>query len=261
MLAEILGPLEEQRPLQSDNKVLATLADINNAEAVKDAEALLGKRIDAVLKDAYDPELFGQEWSGKKRSSVDKREDIAFLLYTIARAKKPDGQPLYPQGLERTEVVVGMNEFTHAADRYALALREMKDRVTRENNVALEGYVFAAGDKLEVLPEFAQKYPEAIKNIQDLRAVIKNREFRLNQLQAQVEQHKKQIADRKAHYDAVSQQLLATRAETARLVADLQKLQREYFAAQRRLSDANELNLQKEQEIRKLESQQKGRTK
>jgi len=259
MLAEVLGPLEEQRPLKSKTNLLDQLADFDNAKVVDEAEALLQKRIEAVVAKNHDPELFGEDWAGKQRNAQDKREAIAFLLYTVSQVKKPDGQLLYPQGPQRTEVVVGLNEFTRAAEDYALALDKLRNRVTERNEAAL-AYNFKDGDKQETLPAFEQRYPEEIKTIEDLRAAIKNREFRLKEYNAQLEQHKKQLMDRKKHYDIVLGQLLSARAETARQAADLRKLQEELFAAQRRLSDAAELNAAKAEQIRRLERQQKGRT-
>jgi hypothetical protein len=259
MLADLLGPLEEERPLGTKNKVLQTLADLDNPMVADEAQALLIKRVEATRAERHDPELAGDDWAGKQRTSMDKRQAIAFLLYAISQLKKPDGQPLYPKGLDRTAAVVGLLETTYAADSYALALRQIQDRVTRSHEVELGGYRFADGDKIEELPEFAQKYPEEIKNIQDLRAVIANRTFRLKELQEQVERHKMQLKDRQEHYDGVSKQLLELRAETARLVKGLERLQREYFLAQRRLAEAAEINRQKEQEIRYRERAAKGR--
>jgi hypothetical protein len=253
LIEQVLDPLNEERPVQPKNRLLESLADLDNAKVVEEAEALLKRRIDAVTAERHDPELLGEEWAGKERTSIEKRQAIAYLLYTISQVKKPDGTLLYPQGPERTEVVVGLNEFTHAADRYAVALQAIQERVTRFHQYELAGYRFKDADKIESLPAFVQQYPEEIRNIQDLRAVIKNREFRLKELQGQVEQLKRQLADRQQHYDTVQKELLGARAETARLVGDLQVLQRQYFEAQRRLSDAAEVNAQKEKLLRKLE--------
>jgi hypothetical protein len=261
MLAQILGPLEEQRPLQSKNKVLDALGDMDNAKALDEAKDLLDKRIDATLSDRTDADLFGEEAGARKRTSMDRREAVAFLLYTVSQVKKPDGQPLYPNGVRRAEIVVGLNEFAHAADSYAAAVRQIQERLTRANAVVLGGYVFSDAGKLEVLPEFAQKYPQEIKNVQDLRALVKDRETRLRELQAQLKQHQAQLADRQQHSDEVHKRLLAARAETAKLVAELQRLQQQFFEATSRLANAAEQNAQKEQEIRKLERQQRGQGK
>ena len=55
---------------------------------VEEAEALLQKRIAAAADKNQDSELFGEEWAGKKRNAKDRREAIAFLLYTVSQVKK-----------------------------------------------------------------------------------------------------------------------------------------------------------------------------
>jgi chromosome segregation ATPase len=120
--------------------------------------------------------------------------------------------------------------------------------------------VFSDGDTQKTLPAFVQRYPEEIKNIQDLQAAIKNRKFRLDEYNAQLDVLKKQLKDREEHYDAIKIALAKERAKTASDSTDLRKLEQEYFTAQRRLSDAQELNVQKAAEIGKLERQLKGRT-
>jgi hypothetical protein len=258
MIAEVLGPLEARYPAKTNDNLLSHLADgLKDAKVMNDAEALLRRRIDAVVAKTYDPELYGESFAGKQRTSFDKREDIAFLLYTVSQVRKPDGQPLYPQGPQRTEVVVGLNEYTHAADRYAAALTDLREHIMQRNEDALN-YVFADGDKLKTLPAFAERYPDEIKAIQDLKAQIDNANFRLKEYQSQQEQHVKQLKDRQEHYDKIKIGLDNARAETARLTEDLHKLQQEYFEAQRRLSNAQEMSLRKREEIRKLEQQQRG---
>jgi hypothetical protein len=272
MLVDILGPLEEYRPVPTKDQVLANLTDLGDAKKVDDAVAalaknaekakgLLAKRLDAVTAARFDPELYGEDWAAKQRTSVDKRQDIAFLLFTVSQAKKPNGEPLYPQGKERTEVVVGLNEYTRAADSYSRALRAIEQRVTRANEEELNGIAFTHEGKLQFLPEFTTKYPEEIKNIRDVQAAIAGRQFRLKELQGQLEIQKKQLAARKEYYDAAKKQLDNARAKTAKKVAELEKLQREYFTAQRLLSEATERNQQKVRQISTLEAQQKGRDK
>jgi len=258
MLAEVLAPLEEQQPARTKDNLLFSLSELENTRRVDETEALVSKRIDAVLAKDFDPELYGDEWAGKQRTSMDKREAIAFLLYTVSQVRKPDGQLLYPQGPERTEVVVGLNEYTHAADSFALALRKLRSRVVQENEAALN-YVFLNGDKQDTLSSFVQRYPEDIKAIQDLREGIKSREFRQREYQAQRDRHLKQLEERKKHYDEIVAELAKERTKTAAKVANLHKLQQEYFAAQRRLADAAELNARKVDQMRKLERQEKGR--
>ena len=260
MIAEILQPLEAQRPAKTKDNVLSHLAEgLKNAKVVGDADALLRRRLDAAVGKNFDPELYGEDWAGKQRTSIDKREDIAFLLYTVSQVRKPNGQLLNPQAPQRTEVVVGLNEYIHAADRYAAALNNLRAHVTQWNDDALN-YVYADGDKQKTLPPgFAERYPDEIKTIQDLKSAIDNRLFRLTEYKAQLEQHGKLLKDRQDLYDAVTKELADARAETARLTADLKQLQQEYFEAQRRLSNAAELNRTKAQQIRKLEQAQKGR--
>jgi hypothetical protein len=254
LLAEILGPLEEHRPYKTKTNLLDQLSSFDNAKVVEDADALLLQRFEDAVAKTYEAELYGEDWAGKQRTSMDKREDIAFLLYTISQVKKPDGQLLYPDGPERTRVVVGLNEYIHAADSYALALSKLRDLVIAENDAALS-YVFTDNNNQKTLPSFVQGYPEAISKIQDLQAKIANREFRLKEYRELLKQHEKQLADRQAQYNAVVTELIEARKKTKASTDDLNRLQQEFFAAQRRLADAAENNSRLLREIQRLERQ------
>jgi hypothetical protein len=109
-------------------------------------------------------------------------------------------------------------------------------------------------------PGFTQKQANLIVNIGEMNAALKNRDARLKDLQDQYQRHVVIRKDRQAHLEETVKTLVESRDRTAREVAKVRVLQREFFDALKELKDADETNFRLEQEIRRLEGVKGGRT-
>src|SRR5262249_28748065 len=147
MLADVLLPQEEQRP-PMDLKDKGAQENLKEKRAQKKLIDLDTIKLDDLraLAEGRVEEVTGLQ------DRVEKRQAIAYLLFTAAMVKKPDGQPLDAQAMDRTAAVLGLDSFTHAVATQTNALRALQERVT----IALD----------EDRYRFATQYTDKLKQIQ-----------------------------------------------------------------------------------------------
>ena len=262
ILVSILTPLEKHRPADVNDRLLEQAADFDTVKSeltiLKRLYYLLDKRLDATLNPTYDPSVhFGPEWEGKTRDSIEKRNAIAFLVTAVAHARKPDSKRelLQPNGPERAQVVLGLYEYAYAVQRLTATLIADYERVLESIRNDRDGAPFRnKGKKFERNPGFVDNYRAELTKIQDLVAAIDKSQKRLADLEGQKAEHVKIVDDREKQEKEVTAKLLKARAETFRQLAEVQKLNDQYFEAQKKLIDAQEQNLRREKELRHWES-------
>jgi hypothetical protein len=261
MLVSALKLLHQNRPLEAANPVLtrsalfAQKAAPDNLFEVKleDIQAQFRQRCQEAMNGG--PGELGKE-------SYEKRRNIAYLLMVVAQMRKPDlRQPLFDKGPERAQAVVGLEEYLGAAQGLALALEATQKELLAAISADRDGTAYKAGTKEEKTPGFVGRYEELVQRIVTLVGDLKEQETRLDLLKTREEQHKKQYAERKEYYEENVNKLIAARAETALLAAELRRLEDQLFQAQRELADAARGNERLLGEIRNLEqsARRKGR--
>jgi hypothetical protein len=258
ILVSILTPLEKNEPgevKEFKDRILAQAVDYKKVELSRLYD-LLTRRIDAALNPKFDPSVHfgGQEWQGKTRDTIEKRNAIAFLLTTVAHTKTPDGKLLVPKGPERAQVVLGLYEYAYAVQRLTAALIANFDRIVESIRDDRDGAPFKFKGKMERNLAFVDRYKAEVSRIQDLVATIDKNQKRLDDLEGQKTDHQKIVDDREKQVKEVTAKLLKARVETNRQLQELGALQKQYFNATKKLIDAQEQNLRREKELRHWES-------
>jgi hypothetical protein len=268
VLVDVLRLLEERRPVaptddneEEQKRVAASKSILDNSA---DTSAVKLDQIKELLEERFKQATSGGP--GKLDSeSYEKRHAIAYLLYALSQARKPDGQPLSPDAAKRVEVVVGLYDYNQAADTLALALRNTTQRLVDAIADDREGYALQTNGKEKVLG-FVGRHQALIQRIVDTVAEIKEQEAQLGRFRELEAQHKRQYDNpdddknpgRKQHYDDVVAKLLKARNETALQVAELRRLEQQLFQAQLDLADAARRNEQLERAIRDAERALRG---
>lgn len=253
---DILAPLNLFRPADVKAVDVERFAD-RDKFAVDKLKSLLTERIGAAADAKYNPSLYiGKEYFGatQDRSSVEKRQHAAFILFTLAHVRVPVlDKKLYPKGIERAQTVSGLYEFTNASVAYVKALRTLERRTEERVKADREGNIFGAGDKVNRTDGFIDRQPAQIDSMQRLVEQIDAAQKRLEEKKAQRDQFKKIYDQRLAQHKELTARLIKARQLTETYAKDLRKLQDDLHAALLELSDAADTNFRLEREIRALE--------
>jgi len=255
MILDILRPVEFHRPGDPNRPYL----DLKNPRDLnlKELREKLVKRLDNAGQENFDGELyFIKELAGKQRDAQEKRNNIAFLLFTIAHVLKPDGTLLYENGPQRVQTVVGVDAFAAAAGEFTEALGRLAKRVVEQIENDREGKLVTLekGDDVRT-DSFKSRYPALVEMIQEKIAHIERAKSNLALKLAERDQVKKAYYDGVADVAVREEELLVERARTAKLLGELQDLQKKLFRAQRELSTAASDNEAMAREIREMEQE------
>lgn len=260
VLYDILAPHEFFRPAPIDAWPLEQIADIKGKK-LEEYVSMLDRRLKSTIEAKYDAALhLGKEFEGKERDSIEKRQAIAFMVFTVAQARKPDGTPLYPQGPERVQKVIGLFEDAVAAG----ALAGATDKMTRKMvNVIIEDRegkpVFDPKiNKLTSTDGFVHSYAKEIDRVKEIIETIRTRNLRLADVQDQEKKQADIVDMREKQIATVSTELIGERKKTSFQLGELRRLQKQLFDAQVKLADAHQNNLRLEQAIRRAELRLKG---
>ncbi len=257
LLLDILGPCEAFRPGDVKSFVVEKGGDLEDLK-LDQLKDLLRRRLEGAIADTFDPVIHqGKEWEGQGRTSWERRQAIAFLLFTLGNLKKLDGAAFYD--LERCNAVVGHYEFNRAAQNLVAAYQKLEEKVLESIAIDRQGYEIFIKDKVPARSQsFIDQHHAEIKRIKDLAADLKKAELRLEDLKEQKARADKLFEERKAHEDQVVKRLIAQRAETKKLADEVRQLQKELFEAQIILSEAFERNNRLEQRIREASAPKGG---
>ncbi len=277
ILADILVPLNLFRPAALENfsveKVAAVTVDAQTRSAkfaanVDDLYAQLGKRFEQSKAATFNADVhYGKLWldaiggegtDANKLHSVEKRQQISFLLFTVSQARIPKtaGPDNYvvPNAMRRAEKVVGLNEFSMAALNYADMLRDLRNVVETAIQEDRDGAI-AKNKAGEVLTTggYVWRYLNLVENAKKIDFDVDFARKRYAELAAQSAQLDVEVKDRAAHYTSLQNDLVARKEATKKVLEQLQKRQQEIFQAQIVLSGASEENARLESMIRDLE--------
>jgi hypothetical protein len=263
IIADILNPVEIYRPgdIESKKPFIEKVGDLD-VMTLEDVKNALTRRLDAAAKDKHDGEtFFGQKWEGQPRWTVEKRQNAAFLLVSIAYARNPmsvnpktpfEEQLLIPGAVKRAERVAGLYNFTTACSNYIAALEKLQDRVQTALLADREGFTVKVDNLDRQTDGFVDRYADAIQNIRDVQLNTRRAEERRKDLTQQKDKANKLYVERLAHVKDVEASIQKARAITAKDAEGLRKLQDELFEAQKVLADAAAINEQLLREIQML---------
>lgn len=263
---DVLAPLNVFRPGDAEKFIVEKASELD-VYTVAHLKELFEKRCAAASAGTYNSEThFGKVWDDNKqggdadkRDSIEKRQQIAFLLFALAQAREPlTGQPLTPDGLARAQTVVGLYETALAMQSYAQAERVLEGRVLAALNADRQGYVFESKGGLVNTQGFVEKHSTEVERSKKLVADVEFARKRLADLQSKHMRLEKVHEERETHLQAVMAKLTTARAATAKQVEELRELQAQLFEAQSQLADAANRNFRLEAAIRAAEKRLRG---
>jgi hypothetical protein len=191
--------------------------------------------------------------------TAEKRQNAAFLLVSIAFARKHldpgaklDDQLLVPNGLLRAQRIVGLYDFTAAAQQLAQAFASLNERVVRALAVEREGFQVEVNNQLKRSEGFVDKQALEVSRIRDEQLNIRKAEERIKDLESQLARTKKLYEERVAHVKDLGDRIAKARVQTQKDAEDLRAMQRQLFEAHKKLADAAEINLRLERQVREL---------
>lgn len=253
MLIDLFMPLEYARAGNYEMTWTEKLGDLKGFKN-DEIEAQITMRLDQAVSDKFNPAVHqGKDWDQVDRDSIAKRRSVAYLLFAIANLQKPDGTPLYPKGLDRAQTVVGLYEYSLAAQAYTKAMAGWGSRVFDLIADDREGsQVVVKGEPVRT-PGFVDQYPELVENLRNLVREIQKADFRLKDLEDQRNRAQTYLAERQKHLAKVSDELLVERERTSKMLGLMFSLESSFYEALVVLRDAHEANLKLERQIREAE--------
>jgi hypothetical protein len=255
MFAQALLPLEERRQGGHREELALLLGNIGFPEK---QPAELGEylaKLDESLrkvkkKDPQDPKkeieedlsLAGRvaDLKQSKRDDLDRRQEIAYFLFTLSQVTKPDGTLLGTPPEQRVEAIVGRQRFIDAIQMQTTIYRHAVGRLLSQ-----------VQDDLET---FATRYNWEIKDrFPSLKFAIDRYDSVLKDWDKQKKAHETQRDKRKADYKEAVDILKKEREQATLALKELGDWQQKLFQAQVRGSGVLEENLKLEKQIVDLE--------
>jgi hypothetical protein len=256
ILADILLPVEMYRPGDpKETAILEKAADKDEVPLDK-LQQLMKDRLDEAAAAKYDGKVhYGPEWSQVPRWTIEKRQNAAFLLVSLAYAnkhlpgKKDDEQLLDPKNLERAQRISGLFDFTQACVNYNEAVQKLEQRVIDAIALDREGFFVQAGARSD---SFADRHAAAVQQIRLVQLQIRQAQERVKDLQDQIDRAKKLVEDRTAQKTETEDRINQERKITAKRAEELRVLQQQLYRALAELADAADINARLEADIRRL---------
>ncbi|MBI3407484.1 MAG: hypothetical protein HY040_03900 [Planctomycetes bacterium] len=247
MYVDLLAPMELFRAGETPSYAVQKVADLD-AYKLDELKNLLDKHLTG-LAGKLDPSVqTGAHWD-----SIEKRRAIAFFLTDLAYLRKPNGEPLYPNGLRRAQAIAGLYDVPAAIQNLTQTWNTLEQQVLHSIKTDREGMEAKLKDAKINIPGFVGKHQNEIDRLLDIKRSIQNAEERLARLTEQKNAAIALYKERKEHMDELGKAVSAARKETARQLSELRSLQKELFEAQRQLAEAAERNFQLEATIREKE--------
>jgi HPt (histidine-containing phosphotransfer) domain-containing protein len=254
---DILAPINLFRPGDLKLTEVERIAD-RSKFTLAQVQELLDKRLQAAVASQYDTRFnIGNDYWGnpQERDSVEKRQKIAFILFTLAQVQIPTlDKKLYAKGVERAQTVSGLYEFTNASIAYVQAMRVLEQRMEQRINEDRDGRPFTDKDaKLTRTSGIIDYQPAQIDRMQRLVEQIDAAQKRLAEKRNQRDKFRALYDQRVAQFKEVSEKLIKARQGTDKYAKELRTFQVQLHEALLELSDAADTNFRLEAEIRALE--------
>jgi hypothetical protein len=270
MYYDILAPINLFRPGADGDYKIEKIASVDpydqvysdesvqfKAYSIDDLKGFLKQRLEAALKENYDPEVhLGKRWPSEamKRDNIERRQVIAFTLFTLGQAQVPTlNKALFPKGLDRAQVVSGINDFTSASVRYVLAMQTLQKRIADAINADRDGVVLSVKGSLTRTNGFITEYEAEVQRLIGIVESIDTAQKRIADLKTQRDHLTKIYEQRDLQHKATMKKLLDVRKETETIAQNLRGLQGQLHEALLELSEAANRNFRLEAEIRAIE--------
>jgi hypothetical protein len=276
---DILAPINVYRPADlafgaANKHPIDRIADAEEVDKatiptklemkLDEVKAMLTKRLDSAIAKEFDLDVHLGEAYDKtagvdamKRHGVEKRQIIAFILFTVGHVQIPTTTDrLVPNGIERAQVVSGINENTNASIRFVESLRTLQDRVAESIVAERQGYVIpdknnpGGSTRTE---GFIDEYEDWIDRLVKIVEHIDTTKKRLEDVKTQRDHLQKVHAHRTKQLQDTMDKLLTARKNTERYAKDLRELHEQLHAALVELSDAADRNFRLHDRIQELE--------
>ena len=166
------------------------------------------------------------------RDSVEKRQVIAFLLFTLGQVQKPIlGEPLYKKGVERAQTICGLHEFTNASIHYVVTLRTLEARIVEAVKADRDGEMAMLKDGPWQLPGFAAEHEGEIDRLVRLAANVDVAKKRLDDLTKEKDKFQAVFDQRTKHHADTKDKLIKARKTTDQYMKDLLQRQEQLHEA------------------------------
>jgi hypothetical protein len=251
MAFDFLLPLELFRPGEVKGMFVEKIGDLDALPLDKVLERVT-ERIKSTIDKNYQPALhLGEEWGSLQRDTIEKRLTVAFTLLSLAHVKKPDGELLYPQLLDRMERVMGQYDMALACELFPSRVLSINERVLERIKIDREG--FMAPDKAGALVRgkaFIDFYEDELQRIRFAQHDIVLAKLRLKELQDHKTRYETLLKERIEQRDDVLARIAKAREKTAKDAAELRVYQDELFRFQTELATSEDELLRIHQELR-----------
>jgi hypothetical protein len=260
ILADILLPVEMFRSSDTEDATLEKVSDAGDVP-IDVLRKLMDRRLEAAAKETHDGAVhFGKEWDNQKRWTIEKRQNAAFLLLSLAYARnhltplaKEDSPFLYPNGIVRAVRISGLYDFTTAAKAYNDALRKWEERVVAAIALDRDGFhIVGKNNEIKRSESFAEQHAALQFRIRQVQTQIRAAQARIQDIDQQIDRAKKLVDVRTKDLAEVESRIKQERAITKKRIAELRQLQDQLFENQKILATAAEINARLEAEIRAL---------
>ncbi|HZZ81179.1 MAG TPA: hypothetical protein VFE62_21935 [Gemmataceae bacterium] len=256
MYYDILAPLNAFRPGDVKMTDIERIADRDKVK-LEGIKELLDKRFTAAISSKMEAaDHLGKDYWGnpQERNSVEKRQQVAFILFDLAHVQVPMlDKKLYAKGIERAQTVSGLYEFTNASLAYVGTLRRLEQSLAARITANRDGNTFGPPGKEMNGPGFLSERRNKVDRLHRIVEDVDAAQKRLDELKQQRDHAQKIYDQRIAQHKVVTEKLIKARKETARDAKELREFQDQLHEALLELSDAADTNFRLEREIRALE--------
>jgi hypothetical protein len=253
MLFELLDVLQMYRHWNVQEPIVTEIVG-ETPIALAKLKKLTEERIDDLLQER------SKFLNNEKRAAYEKRDNIAFFLVAAANLRVPPDhkQLLYPRKQDentkkidpsRAEIVLGLVNYVNATNILASIYKRLDDQSSKRIEHALSGAGVTKDGKDAYVPGFESIHKKKQAALADMTANIEQLKKEIKSLQGQLESTQKLYEDDKGLSETMKAKLLAEKKTTAKLVADLKKLETQLFQAQLDLAGIMEVNQGLEKQI------------
>lgn len=241
MAFDFLLPLELFRPGDVKTLFVEKMGDLK-ALPLSEVLGRVNERLQSTIDPTYKPLIhFGADFPAKDRDTIEKRLTVAFTLLSLAHVKRPDGELLYPDLLERIPLVMGQYDFTLAAELFPSRILKANARVVDRIRIDREGFEVPNADGNLVRGKgFIDDYEHELQRIRFLQQDIAKAKLRYSDLEQQKARYETLLAERTKQRADVLARIAKSREKTAEDIAELRRFQDDLFRYQTELSDSED---------------------
>jgi hypothetical protein len=249
---------DRKAPAGVDGDKLKTL----EALPIDDVMKRVTQRLESTIGDTYQPAIhIGDEYGSLKRDTIEKRLTAAFTLLSLAHVRRPDGELLFPKLLDRIPKVVGLYDFSLAAELFPRQLLTLNQQVLERIKIDRQGFeVPDKGNGVVRSKAFIDYYEDELQRIRFLQNDIFKANIRLKDLQDQKARLETLLAERTKQRQDVLERIAKARIKTKQEAERLHVFETEMHKNQVELSSSEEILERLDAEIRQMMKSKEAKT-